>query len=145
MLKNKEIALFRVSEKSGDALATSLMVSLSNHGEWSNSLALCPQRVQPLDESGGGAIAPGRILLAFHHWQKFCRQFLAKLDAPLVEGIDAKQRGFHEHPVLIKCDQPSERERIERSIKDRHRRPGTGEYAMRGQATGLRVVHPLSE
>ena len=37
------------------------------------------------------------------------REFLAELDAPLVEGVDVEHRAFDEHAVLVERDQPAER------------------------------------
>ena len=60
------------------------------------------------NEAGCRCITCG-ILLAFHDGLQRGRQFLAELDAPLVEGIDAEKLRLDEDAMLVERDQPAER------------------------------------
>src|SRR5690606_37816157 len=82
-----------------------------------------PQRGDAGGKPRRRGIVPLSRNLALDDRQKPRRQFLAEFHAPLVEGVDAEKRRFHEHPVLVERDQPSERERLENAVEDRQRRP----------------------
>ena len=52
------------------------------------------------------------------------RQFLAELDAPLVEGIDVPDRRLDEDAMLVERDDAAERVGIELLVGDGDRRAG---------------------
>src|SRR5712691_7692502 len=58
-------------------------------------------------------------------------EHLAELDAPLVEGVHAPDRGLDEHAVLVEGDELAERLRVETLREDRVRGPVALEDAMR--------------
>ena len=55
--------------------------------------------------------------------QQACRQRLAELHAPLVEGVDVPDRALHENLVLVERDQPAERLGVEPAVEQRVGRP----------------------
>mmetsp|Transcript_198 Transcript_198/g.622 ORF Transcript_198/g.622 Transcript_198/m.622 type:complete len:338 (-) Transcript_198:545-1558(-) len=81
--------------------------------------------------------ALGRAVLALRRGRPFDdglqgrRQFLAKLNPPLIIGIDAQNDPFHKNAMLIKRDDLAQRERIKLGINQRCRRTIARKNAVR--------------
>ena len=95
------------------------------------------------DQSGRGGIAAGHGVGAVDDRQQARGEFLAQLDAPLVERIDVVDRRFDENAMLVERDQATKRERIEPAIGERDRGPIAGKFLVRRQRLGLARCAPL--
>jgi len=60
---------------------------------------------------------------ALDHRQESGRQFLAQLHAPLIKRVDAEDLRLDKHPVLVKRNQPPQRERSQLVIDKGDRGP----------------------
>ena len=75
-------------------------------------------RPSPRNQTRRRSVQPLRRLVAvLDDWRQTVGEFLAKLDAPLIEGIDVPDHRLNEDLVLVKRDEASERARIEMSVK----------------------------
>ncbi len=93
--------------------------------------------LQVIHKSSRGTVLTLGGNLAFHDGLQPRGQFLAELDAPLVEGVDVPDRRLDEDPVLIERDEPAEREGIELAVGDGERRPVAGKDPVRRQTFRL--------
>ena len=71
-------------------------------------------------------------------------QFLAQLDAPLVETVDAPDAALHRHLVLIQRDQPPQAERIQPTEQDGVGGPFADTHPMRRHSVDLRLRAPFA-
>src|SRR5262245_27129731 len=94
-------------------------------------LLLASQLVDMAHKSGRRGIASRGILFPLHDRKQPGGEFLAKFDAPLVEGIDPEELGFDEYPVFVERDQTAKRGRIELAVENGDRRAVSGKDAVR--------------
>src|SRR5690606_33522812 len=101
----------------------------------SKAISRSPQSADAGKHGAGRGISCGDGFLADSGEQGSCH-FLAQLDAPLIEGIDAVQYRFYENAVFVEGNQPSEGEGVELAVEQGQRWAVARECLVRRKRAG---------
>src|SRR6476661_8108581 len=95
--------------------------------------SLLTGRAVAADECVGGAVVREFRISGGQLVGDLLGEYLAKLDAPLIEGVDGPDRSLYEHAVLIERNELAERRRSERLDQHGVRRTVAFEDSVRYQ------------
>src|SRR5580693_2102614 len=134
---------WRAWEAAGNAgIACSVALSPGDRNKGHPGLAT--QLAQMRDQAGGRSVQLAGIRVRLRDDRREARsEFLAELDAPLIERIDVPDRRLDKHLVLIDRDEAAEHARVELRIEQRARGAAAGEGLMRREARRLFGALPM--